>query len=292
MKIHLSPGSKIKFTIVLAAASALAAAASAQVLTTESFAISSGAGGSGGAQTSDMIFSDGTSWSGGAVGLQGASGFNNLSGHTAAANVSFKYNLGATVDSLNNTYGAGNWTVANTKLTFQYTLYANNSRFNAGAGGFNIYWVGNDNWTQGTANPAYATSESALAAWAGSDALLGSEYYNWTTPSYTGTYADLGTSAWVTDKTGARQSTLSYGLGLDSSFVSDILSASASSDPNLSLYLMPTSDSLGLCIFTGGGGSLPTLTFDVVAAPEPSAMAMSVFGLAGFVAVRRWKNQK
>ena len=276
--------------MILAGATALATTAPAQVLTTESFSISSGAGGSGGAQTSDMILSDGTSWSGGAVGVQGASGFNNLGGHTAAADVTFKYNLGARVDSLNATYGAGNWTIANPQLTFQYTLYANNSRFNAGAGSLNIYWVGNDNWTQGTANPAYATSAATLAAWAGSDALLTTEFYNWTTPGYTGSYADLGTGAWVTDKTGIRQSTLSYGLSLDSSFVSDITSASASSDPNLSLYLMPTSDSLGLCIFTGGGTTLPTLTFNVVAVPEPSAMAMMLSSLLGLVAIRRWKK--
>lgn len=282
----------LKFTTCLSVAAAFAVSASAQILTTESFSISSGAGGSGGAQTSCMIMSDGTSWSGGAVGVQGASSVNNLSGHALAANDTFKFNVGSTVSSLNATYGAGNWTVANAKLTFQYTLYANNSRFNAGAGSFNIYWAGNDNWVQGTANPVYATSESALAAWAGSDALLATELYNWTTPGYTGTTADLGTSAWVTDKTGIRQSTLSYGLGLDTSFVNDITSATTGNDPNVSLYLMSTSDALGLCIFTGGGSSLPTLTFDVVAVPEPSAMAMAACGFAGLVAIRRWKNKK
>jgi hypothetical protein len=53
---------------------------------------------------------------------------------------------------------------------------------------------------------------------------------------------------------------------------------------------MPTSDSLGLCIFTGGGTTLPTLTFNVVAVPEPSAMAMTLSSLLGLVAIRRWKK--
>ncbi len=273
-------------------AALFAMTASAQVLTTESFSINSGAGGTGGAATSCMIMSDGTSWSGGAVGLQGASGVNNLGANALAANDTFKYNVGATVSSLNATYGAGNWTIANPRLTLQYTLYANNSRFNAGAGSFNIYWAANDNWTQGTLNPAYATNESALATWAGSDALLATEFYNWTTPGYTGTLADLNTPVWTTDKSGIHQSTVSYNLGLDSSFVSDITSATASSDPNVSLYLMSTSASLGMCIFTGGGNSLPTLTFDVVAVPEPPALALAGCGLAGLIALRRWKTQK
>jgi hypothetical protein len=290
MKTHPSLDPKIKSAIALAAATAFAATASAQILTTESFSISSGAGGSGGAQTSCMIMSDGSSWSGGAVGVQGASGINNLGANALAANDTFKFNVGSVVDSLNAAYGAGNWTISNPQLAVQYTLYANNSRFNAGAGTFNIYWEANDNWSQGTVNPVYATSESALAAWAGSDALLATEYYDWSTPGYTGTLADLGTSAWTTDKSGIRQSTISYGLGLNSSFVNDITSATAGSDPNVSLYLMATSDALGMCIFTGGGTTLPTLTFDVVAVPEPSAMAMTLSGLLGLVAIRRRKK--
>jgi MYXO-CTERM domain-containing protein len=265
----------------------------AQVLASESIAISSGAGGGGGgAQTSCMIMSDGTSWSGGAVGVQGASSTKMGGGSPTAANVTFKYNVGSVADSLNSTYGAGNWTVANAKLTLQYTLYANNTRFGGGAGTFSIYWVGNDSWVQGTSNPAYATSASSLGTWSTSYALLGSENYSWSTASYTGTAADATTGVWVTDKSGGKQATISYGLALDSSLVNDLVSASATSDPNVSLYLMSTSSSLGLTIFTGGGSVLPTLTFDVVSAPEPSSLALGLGGLVGLVAIRRWKLAK
>jgi hypothetical protein len=276
---------------IVAAGAALAGTAFAQILTTESFAINSGAGGSGGAQTSDMIMSDGTSWSGGAVGVQGASSTILGGGSATAANVTFKYGVGSAVSSLNSTYGAGNWTIANPKLTLQYTLYANNNRFGGGAGTFDIFWVANDNWVQGTSNPIYATSAATLATWAGNDSLLGSENFSWTTPGYTGTAADATTAAWVTDKSGIKQATISYDLGLDSSFVNDITSATAGSDPNVSLYLMATSSTVGMTIFTGGGLVLPTLSFDVVAAPEPSILAIAACGLAGLAAVRRWKKQ-
>jgi len=284
-----------KHQFILTSALALlpvAQPAKAQVLASESFAISSGAGGSGATQTSCMILSDGTSWSGGAVGVQGASSTKMGGGSPLAANVTFKYGVGSTVDSLNATYGAGNWTISNVKLKLQYTLYANNTRFGGGAGTFDIYWVGNDSWVQGTSNPAYVTSAAALGNWSTSYALVGSENYSWSTASYTGTAADATTGLWVTDKSGGKQATISYGLALDSSLVNDIVSASAASDPSVSLYLMSTSSSLGLTIFTGGGSVLPTLTFDVVAAPEPSSLALGLGGLAGLVAIRRWKLAK
>jgi hypothetical protein len=289
----MNPMIKRKTTtcLALAAAALLGAAAPAQVLTNESVAISSGAGGGGGgAQTSCMIFSDGTSWSGGAVGVQGASSVNDTGGSTAAANDAFKYSVGSVADSLNATYGAGNWTIANPELTFQYTLYANNPRFNAGAGTFSIYWMANDSWVQGTANPVYATTGAALATWAGNASLLANETYTWSTPGYTGTLADLHTSNWTTDSSGIRQATVSYGLALDPSFVTDITSATAAADPNVSLYLMSTSASLGLTIFTGGGQILPTLSFEVVPVPEPSVLAMSLSGLALIATVRRWRK--
>lgn len=271
-----SPWSRRKLPWLLAVISASTVAASATVLTNASFQIISGAGGAGeAAATSCMILSDGSSWSGGAVGVQGGNSVNNLGGHTLPANATFKYNIGATVDSFNAAYGAGNWTVANPRLTFQYTLYANNSRFNAGPGAFAIYWVGDDNWVQGTNNPAYATNRATLAAWATNAARLGSEDYDWTTPGYQGTTNDLGKSIWVTDKIGNRQATNSYALALDADFVNDITGASATNNASVSLYLMAGSDTLGLTIFTGGANFLPTLSFDVLPVPKGVTVAVA-----------------
>lgn len=265
---------------------AVTVAAQAQLLTTESISIS-GSTPAGRQQTTCMISSDGTTSSGGMIALQGASGVNVSGAHAKASDVALKFNVGAVVDSLNSTYGAGNWSVANAKLTFQYSLYTTSVSWNSGAGTFDIYWVGNDSWVQGSVNPAFAADASGLSVWSISQSLLGSEAYTWTTPTYTGTLNDLGTGAWALDKTGAKQSTAAYGLGLNTSFLNDITSASAGSNPNVSLYLLTTSSSLGLDLFTGGGSSVPTLTFDVVAAPEPASLALAACGLAGFHAWRR-----
>lgn len=59
-------------------------------------------------------------------------------------------------------------------------------------------------------------------------------------------------------------------MAADPLLVSDVTGASAAANSNLSLYLMPTSDTLGLTIFDGGGTSTPELSFDVVTTPEPA----------------------
>jgi hypothetical protein len=252
---------------------------SAATLTHESISIvgSGGAGGSG-STASDMIFSsysavDGWGWAGGAGGVQGNLSKTNTGGNALAANEAFSFNIGSIVDSLNTTYGAGNWNVANASLSFtsSYSVQ-NNSRFGIGSGTFDIYWMGKDDWAQskGTPgdrqlNPVYASNATALQSWAGSTSLLGSETF--TVPT--------GGTGYVN---------LSYSLASDSSFFSDILSASASgTNKEASFYLMSTADTLGMIIFTGGQGqALPTLSFDVVSVtpvPEAESMAMLLAGL-------------
>lgn len=259
---------------------------SAAEATTYSFSIlNSGGSGGSGATTSDMIFNqytsgDGWGWAGGAGGVQGSLAVTNTGGYAAPSNETFKFNIGATVDALNTTYGAGNWTIENLTFSFKssYNLQ-NNSRFGRGSGTFDIYWVENDNWAQskGTSsdrglNPVYASTADALASWAGNASLLGSETF---------------------DCTGSGYVSLTYALSSTSSVVSDILSASSSTNSNLSLYLMGTSDTLGMIIFTGGQGqSLPTISFDVTPVPEPAACAVAMGLLCGVGIWRRRRAAK
>lgn len=244
-----------------------------------------GTGGSGGSGTSasDMVFaaygSDGWGWAGGAGGVQGT-GSTNASGATVgAANEVLRFNVGPTVDALNASYGAGNWTVANPALSFSSASFGqNNLRFGVGSGTFDVYWVGNDGWVQskGTPadrqlNPVYAGNASDLLAWSGSQSLLAS-----------GTFTAVpGTSNIVT---------LTSALADASPFVNDIVSATAAAGGNTSasLYLMGTSDALGMIIYTGGqGAALPRLSFDVVSVPEPAMLGTVGLGAMTLLARRR-----
>jgi hypothetical protein len=278
----------VPLCLLAAAVWLMPALAQSQVLDHKTFSIISGAGQTGdGKYTSDMFYDPNAlpagsecSWSGGAAGIQGGSSqtcYSRLAApvYAVPANVTFKFDVGSTVDALNAQYGAGNWTIANPTLYIQYTLYANNNRFGAGAGTFDIFWVANDAWYQDNTdcshNPLYASTAAALTAWSGTQALLSSQTYTWSTPNYTGTYNDLGTSTWQTDKGGGRQSTVTYNLALDPLLVNDVVSASAANNPNVSLYLMATSPTMGMTLFTGGGSVLPSFGFDVVPATAPPA---------------------
>jgi hypothetical protein len=258
---------------------ALPGFAQASLLAHESFTIQSSAGAQGaGASTSDMVYSsyssDGWGWAGGAGAVQGSAALHGGTGAITAANETFKFNVGATVDALNASYGAGNWTIDNTTLSFaSSTATQGNPRFGNGAGSFDIFWVGNNNWAQssGTAtnkqlNPVYASTQAELDSWAGSSALLNSAYFS---------------------NQGSGYLDLSYSLAADPLLVNSILSASASSNSFESLYLMGASSSLGMIIFTGGQGQpLPTLSFDVVATvPLPGAVWLFVGALLSMLGI-------
>lgn len=271
--------------------SATALYAGAGVLTTESIALPYGPGNSLAAPAYDEVINTSPLSTWGEKGAEGVEGsqsiYPNGSGgyvNNPASILALKFNVGSLTDSLNSTYGAGNWTISSPTLTFQYTYYANNPVFGAGAGTFETYWVANDSWQFSNAgsagnslgaskyvagtDAAFAANATDLATWAGSDADLGSTTYNWLSPANNPNY-----SSWSTDKSLANQGMLTDNLSTASAFVTDILSASATSNPNVSLYLMPTSNTLGLCIFTGGGNVTPTLSFNVISVPEPAALA-------------------
>jgi hypothetical protein len=271
-------------------------AARATLLTTESFSLPGAARNTSAAPFEDMVVNTSpvTAWGArGAVGLQGSQAvFLNGSDfvNVPASTVAFKFTIGSAVDTLNATYGAGHWTIANPRLTFQYTYYAEKPIFGGGAGTFETFWVAKDDWAFGNGgasgnalgsstyvpgtDPVYDTDAATLRAWAGQAADLGSTTYNWLSPTDNPNY-----TGWVTDKSGANQGLLTANLAADPLLARDITSATAAADPNLSLYLMPTSDTLGLTIFDGGGTTTPQLTFDVVTTPEPATACLLLAAL-------------
>lgn len=276
--------------------------ANATVLTTETFFLPSGPGNPASAPYMDMIVNTSpiTTWAEkGAVGLQGSQAqfpSGNTFVNTPASTVAIKFNIGSTIDSLNATYGAGKWSIASPKLTLQYTYYSNNNIFGGGAGSFETYWVANDTWAFGNGgasgnaygdsnyvngtDPAYATSAAALSTWSISQADLGLTTYNWLSPASNPNY-----SSWSTAKTGPNQGLLTDTLSTDPLLVNDVTSATSGSDPNLSLYLIPNSSTLGLTIFTGSGNQTPELSFDVVSVPEPTLTCIA--GIFCVPALRR-----
>lgn len=270
-----------------------APALASPVLATLNLITANGGGQTGaGAETNAMIVADGTYWSGGAAGLQGSNSQNPyLTAPPKAANITFKFDTAPSVQSLNAQYGDGNWAIGAARLSWKVTFYANNSRFGGGAGNFDIYWVSQDNWnaTVGDArpNPPYATTEAALAAWSPDISLVrGGAFFDWHPPEYFSP-----PPYWMTYKTNDPWvPTLSYDLAITPQLLDD-----ASAGGLVSFYLMSTSDTLGMTIFTGGYTSgtgtegQPTLSLDIVAAPEP--VSAGFFGIASLLALS-WRRRQ
>jgi hypothetical protein len=308
---------------VMATAAGLGLACQARALpTSESIQLATGPGVTGDAGNLDMVVQTGTNayatWGEkGATGLQGSgSYFYNGSSYVnmPPSIVAMKFQLGPTTAALNAAYPNG-WTIANPQLTVQYTYYANNSVFGGGAGSFETYLVQNNNWkfnggagsagaystyVAGT-DPLYEPNATALATWSQGQADLGSTTYNWLSPSNPpgeppGMNAPVNPnySSWSTDKSGANQGLLTVNLADDPLLVSDIVNGTSNvpttNDPtpngDVSFYMIPNDNTLGLTIFTGGGNSLPTLSFDVVPTPEPATLAV-VAPVAALALARR-----
>lgn len=285
--------------VIFAAGSAMGG-----VLANESFSEPSGPGNPASAPYIDEVVNTSptlSTWGEkAAIGLQGSqSVFYNGSTYVnePASTVAFKFNIGSVVSSLNATYGTGNWTISKPTLTMQYTYYSNNSVLGGGAGSFETYVVQNNSWyfsntgsgSAGNFNgyaagedPIYAANAAALLPWSLGQADLGSTTYNWLSPANNPHY-----QGWSTDKTGPNQGLLTDSLALDPLLVGDVASASAA-NPNVSFYLIPNDDTLGLTIFTGGGTSEPTLSFEVDSAPEPAcAVLAELLGTAALLRRRR-----
>ena len=181
-----------------------------------------------------------------------------------------RFDLASTVVTLNSEYGAGDWSISSLSLTLNTSSTVGNSMFNSSgtSGSFNISWMSNDGgWIQGTGSQSPA--------------------------SYTGiTYNSLQSALGVTPPTllnsasFTAQGTLVPETFSVSTANADFLSALMVGD-SISLLLTPADDHVAFnftsrSYSSGSNPALysPTLSLDVVAAPEPATLALLVGGLA------------
>lgn len=194
--------------------------------------------------------------SAGALSISGSIATNPTSGLQQGLLDSFlQFNLASTVAGFNSAFGAGQWTISGVTLVLTATS-ANNADFNYGSGAFEVRWIGNNSWLEGTGTPSspttsgitYAQESSILNA--GVDESLGTFSYN------------RATSGQV-----------KLSLGLPSGFSSEISTGSL-----VSLYMTATpGSSVGFTFnsrnFTSSS-AWPAFDVTAVAIPEPSTMAL------------------
>jgi len=211
--------------------------------------------------------------SAGALSVSGSIATNPTSGLQEGLLDSFlQFNVAADVSTFNTAFGVGQWTISGVTLALTAST-ANNADFNYGAGQFQVDWIGNNSWLEGTGTPAspatngitYAQEPSILNS--NVDESLGTFNYN-----------------------GATSGQVKLTFGLPSGFLSEISTGGLAS-----FYMTATPGSaIGFTFnsrnFTSSS-AWPALDVTAIAIPEPSSVALlGLSCLALAINVRRRRN--
>ena len=98
----------------------------------------------------------------GALSVSGATA-TNMSGVTTGITDTFiRFNTGAMVANFNSLYGANNWVIDGATLVVTEVGNPMNSIFGRGKGAFEIDWISNDDWTEGTGTPMKPTTDGIV----------------------------------------------------------------------------------------------------------------------------------
>jgi hypothetical protein len=167
-----------------------------------------------------------------------------------------QFDLSAARASFDSQFGAGDWSIQSITLSLT-AAPPNNSIFNPSAAGlFNVSWMQNNSWVEGTGTPQAPTTTGITFS---------------SLPSFlSGGDEGLGTFGFG----GATNGTAAYSLALTSGFSGDVLGGGIAS---FRLFAEDTSVSY---LFNsrsfGTVSARPLLT--IVAVPEPAAISLLAFG--------------
>lgn len=209
----------------------------------------------------------------GALSISGSIATNPTSGLQEGLLDSFlQFNVSSAVTSLNSSFGAGQWTISSVTLALTASS-ANNADFNYGTGQFEVSWIGNNSWLEGTGTPNSPTTNGITYA---------------QEPSILNSNVDesLGTFTY----NGATNGQVKLTFGLPSGFLSEISTGNL-----LSFYMTATPGSTVGFTFNSrnftSSSAWPALDITAVAIPEPSTVALlGLSCIAPAAKVRRRRN--
>jgi hypothetical protein len=169
-----------------------------------------------------------------------------------------RFNLSGAVNLFDTQFGAGQWSLQSISLQLG-SARPNNPIFNGTSPGlFNIGWMQNDTWDEGTGGPATPSTSGITFSSLQSTFIAGAD-------------ENLGAFAF----NGSTNGLSTYNLAFAPGFTADLL---AGDDVSLRLFAADASVSY---LFNsrsfGNVASRPLLT--VVAVPEPAPLALGVIGL-------------
>lgn len=190
----------------------------------------------------------------GALSVSGATATNTSGVAMGIADSFIRFNTGAMVTNFNSLFGTNNWGVNGATLVVTEVGIPNNPVIDIGKGAFEIEWISNDDWTEGTGTPAAPTSNGIV-------------YTNEPTLLTNVTTLGIFTNT-------AANSTNSYPLSLSAPFVTSL-----SRGGDVNLYLTAIDPTTG---FTFDSRSFTTASerpFVVISAvPQPAIVGISLTG--------------
>ncbi len=180
-------------------------------------------------------FNPGTNYgSGGALHVSGPDATNFLGEPNGRHDSLIKIDPSSALNAFNVAFGAGNWTLTGVELITQEVGLPNNPIFNVGAGQFDVHWLSDDSWIQGSGSPQFPVpaGENEMC-WNLLQTILTSA-----TETHMGTYANQSAS-------GQRN----YQLTLAPQFVADVLAGGP-----VSLHMSPVTPTIGYTLFASNHG--------------------------------------
>ncbi|MCW5556162.1 MAG: hypothetical protein KIS67_28910 [Verrucomicrobiae bacterium] len=200
----------------------------------------------------------------GALAVSGADAVNGSGVANGAFDSFIRFNTAAMVTHFDSLFGTGHWAVNGANLRVTEVAAPNNALFNRGVGTFEIRWIANDNWVEGTGNPnAPATTgivynDKAALLDSGADASLG-------------VFTNAGLDGAIT-----------FPLALPEAFVND-----AQAGGEVGLYLTAIDPGIGFTFDSRSFGTVAARPFLIVSAiPVPVISAINVSGANVTLSVR------
>jgi hypothetical protein len=208
----------------------------------------------------------------GALSVSGSIATNPTSGFQEGRLDSFlQFNVTNAVTSFDSSFGAGQWAISSVTLTLTAQT-PNNTIFNLGAGQFEVRWIGNNSWLEGTGTPTSPTTNGITYA---------------QEPSILNTNVDesLGTFTY----NGATSGQVKLSLGLPSGFISEISTGGLAG-----FYMTATPGSTVGFTFNSRNfttsSDWPALDITAVAVPEPATAIL--LGLSCMVLVAMGRRRR
>jgi len=195
----------------------------------------------------------------GAAGSLSVSGINatNAAGFTNGVFDSFlRFNTAALTANFNTAFGANNWAVSGARLLVTEVAAPAQTNFNRGKGAFEIRWIANTNWVEGTGMPNAPTTDGIV-------------YTNEMTLLDSNADASLG----VFTNAGANGAE-SFSLALPAVFT-----ASISAGQEVGLFLTANDPKIGFTFNSQNFGTASARPFLIVSAvPRPGLTAINLAG--------------